>query len=162
MALNLTLLELPNLLALLDWLAELLKQDSSSAEMVSDTAGSIEQLLANLNRPSALAKAVQLREESAALIPEWGRTRFENERLLIERLLVRGSSSPPMKKRRHCWKKQRRSDAYQGADYDLAMAHICLVGYWNGGQAAPALDLFIEAQRLFEALGRRCERMAGS
>ena len=30
----------------------------------------------------------------------------------------------------------------------------------NGGQAAPALDLYIESQRLFEALGERGERMA--
>ncbi len=40
MANNLTLLELPNLLALLDWLADLLAQDDSSAEMVSNIAGS--------------------------------------------------------------------------------------------------------------------------
>lgn len=90
MAFNLTLLELPNLLALLDWLAELLTKDNSAAEVVSDTAGSIEQLLAYLNRPSALALAVNVREEAATLIHQWGHTRFENERLLIERLLDAG------------------------------------------------------------------------
>jgi hypothetical protein len=68
MALNLTLLELPNLLALLDWLADLLKQDDSSAKMVSDIEGKIEQLLADLNRPSALAKAVRLREKPALIM----------------------------------------------------------------------------------------------
>lgn len=98
MALNLTLLELPNLLALLDWLADLLEKDQASAEMVSDIAGKIEQLLANLNRPSALAQAVKLREGSAGRIPEWGSTRFENERLLIERLLAAGQIQPAYEK----------------------------------------------------------------
>ncbi|MFZ5856192.1 MAG: tetratricopeptide repeat protein [Chloroflexota bacterium] len=160
MAFNLTLLELPNLLALLDWLANLLKQDDSSAEMVSDIAGSIEQLLANLNRPSALAKAVGLREESAGRIPEWGHTRFENERLLIERLLDMGHLQPAYEKAGALLEKAKVA-VYQGADYDLAMA-TNLLGQvlFAAGQAAPALELFVEAQRLFEALGERGERMA--
>jgi hypothetical protein len=98
MANNLTLLELPNLLALLDWLAKLLAQDNSSAEMVNQPARQIEQLLEFLNRPQALALAVQVREESAAMVPEWGKTRFENERLLIERLLEAGQLQPAYEK----------------------------------------------------------------
>lgn len=160
MANNLTLLELPNLLALLDWLADLLKQDDASAEMVSDIAGSIEQLLATLNRPSALAKAVRLREESAGVVPEWGRTRFENERLLIERLLAAGQLQPAYEKAGALLEKAKAAD-YQGADYDLAMA-TNLLGrvLYAAGQAAPALELFIEAQRLFEEYGGEDQRMA--
>jgi len=160
LASKLTLLELPNLLALLDWLADLLKQDNSSAEMVSDIAGRIEQLLANLNRPSALAKAVNLREESAGRIPEWVHTRFENERLLIERLLEAGQLQPAYEKAGALLEKAKAA-AYPGADYDLAYAHWLLGRVLlQGGQAAPALDLCIAAQRLFEALGERGERMA--
>ncbi|MCL4272654.1 MAG: tetratricopeptide repeat protein [Anaerolineales bacterium] len=157
---TLTLLELPNLLALLDWLADLLERDSSSAETVSDIAGKIEQLLADLNRPSALAKAVKLREESAGKIPEWGRTRFQNECLLIERLLVAGQLQPAYEKAQALLEKAKTAD-YQGADYDLAYIHW-LFGrvLQNGGQAAPALDLLVEAQRLFEILGEQGERMA--
>lgn len=110
-----------NLLALLNWLAGLLEGDTSSAEMVSDTAGSIEQLLANLNRPSALAKAVKLREESAGRIPEWGSTRFANERLLIERLLAAGQLQPAYEKAQALLEKAKTA-AYPSADYDLAMA----------------------------------------
>ena len=89
-ALRLTLLELPNLLALLDWLEQRVEADSSAAEAVSGTVGRIEQLLANLGRPQALARAVALRERAAAAIPDWGYARFENERLLIERVLDQG------------------------------------------------------------------------
>lgn len=85
-----TLLELPNLLALLGWLEGQLASDGEAtaetirlAEFVSDKAGKIEQLVANLGRPSALARAVAVREQAAALIPAWGSARFENERLLI-------------------------------------------------------------------------------
>ena len=157
---TITLLELPNLLALLDWLANLLKQDDSNAEMVSDIAGSIESLLANLNRPSALGKAVKLREESAGRIPEWGHTRFANEVLLIERLLAAGQLQPAYEKAGALLEKTKTA-TYQGADYDLAFIHW-LFGrvLKNGGQAAPALDLLVEAQRLFEILGERGERMA--
>jgi len=149
---NLTLLELPNLLALLDWLADLLAQDNSTADTVSDVAGSIEQLLANLNRPSALAKAAKLREESAGKIPEWGRTRFENERLLIERLLDLGQLQPAYEKAGVLLEKAKTAD-YQGADYDLAMATNKLGQVlFVAGQAAPALNLFIEAQQIFETM----------
>ncbi|WKZ39900.1 MAG: tetratricopeptide repeat protein [Anaerolineales bacterium] len=152
MALNLTLLELPNLLALLDWLANLLKQDDSSAETVNQTARYIEQLLSDLNHPSVLAKAVKLREESAGKVPEWGRTRFENERLLIERLLDARQLQPAYEKAQALLEKAKAAD-YQGADYDLAFAHILLGRVLQmGGQAAPALDFLVESQRLFEAI----------
>jgi tetratricopeptide (TPR) repeat protein len=157
---NLTLLELPNLLALLDWLADLLAQGDSSAEMVSDIAGRIEQLLANLNRPSALGKAVKLREESAGRIPEWGHIRFQNERLLIDRLLAAGQLQPAYEKAGALLEKAKTAD-YQGADYDLAMATNLLGQVLDtAGQAAPALDLFVEAQQLFETLGERGANMA--
>lgn len=162
LALNLTLLELPNLLVLLDWLADLLAQDDSSAETVSDIVGSIEQLLAPLNRPSALAKAVGLREASAGLVPEWGRTRFENERLLIDRLLDAGQLQPAYEKARALLEKAKTAE-YQGADYDLGIAHFML-GFVlrTGGQAASAFNFFVEAQLIFDALGERGAHMAAS
>jgi tetratricopeptide (TPR) repeat protein len=160
---NLTLLELPNLLALLDWLAALLAQDNSAAEMVSDIAGKIEQLLDSLNRPGALAKAVKVREEAATLVPEWGRARFENERLPIERLLDAGQLQPAYERAQALLEKAKAvgPDAYPGANHDLAMATNLLGQVLHAaGQAAPALELFIEAQQLFEALGDRGVRMA--
>ena len=163
MASRLTLLDLPNLMALLDWLEQRLSTDPSSAETVSDTAGRVEQLLARLNRPQALSRAVTVRERAAAVIPEWGNARFENERLLIERLLQQGQLQPAYDKALALLEKARAvgPTAYPGADSDLAVAHYMLgTVLLNGGQAVPALDLFIEAQRLFEALGEKGARMA--
>ena len=56
------------LLALLDRLEQQVAADPSSAEMVSNTAGKIEQLLANLGRPQALTRAVAVRENGGSRI----------------------------------------------------------------------------------------------
>lgn len=163
MAYRLTLLELPNLMALLAHLEQQVAADVSEAEAVSGTVGKVEQLVESLNRPQALAKAVTLRERAAALIPEWGNARFENERLLIDRLLQQGQLQPAYEKAKALLEKAKvvGSEAYAGADYDLAMATNLLGRVLSdAGQAAPALDLFTEARHLFEALGESGERMA--
>ena len=162
MALRLTLLELPNLLALIDRLGQRVETDSSTAESVSDKAGKIEQLLANLGRPRALAQAVAVRERAVAMIPKWGSARFDNERLLIERLLQQGQLQPAYEKAQALLEKAKSVGpaAYSGADYDLAMSTNLLGQVLSAaGQAAPSLALLVEAQRLFEALGERGERM---
>jgi tetratricopeptide (TPR) repeat protein len=160
LASKLTLFELPNLLALVDWLADLLAQDGSSAETVSDIAGKIEQLLANLNRPSALAKAMKLREESAGKVPEWGKTRFQSAALEVERLLAAGQLQPAYEKASALLEKAKTA-TYPGADFDLAMAHSMLGQVLrDAGQAASALETYTETLRLFEAIGERGERMA--
>lgn len=165
MAFRLTLFELPNLMALLAHLEQQLQADASAAEAVSQTARYIEQLVESLNRPQALARAVALRERAAALIPEWGMARFENERLLIDRLLQQGQLQPAYEKAQALLEKAKAlgAGAYQGADYNLAMAHVLLGRVLKmGGQAAPALELMIEAQRMFEALGTNGEQMASA
>ncbi|MEM9449889.1 MAG: tetratricopeptide repeat protein [Cyanobacteria bacterium P01_E01_bin.6] len=159
---RLTLLELPNLMALVAVLERRVAADPTLGEQVADTAGCIEQLLANLNRPQALARAVALRERAAAVIPEWGQARFEHERLVIERLLQQGQLPGAYENAQRLLEKAQAlgPGAYGGADYDLAMATNLLGQVLSaGGQAAPALELFIEAQHLFESLGERGERM---
>ena len=163
LAYRLTLLELPNLMALLAVLDRRVAADPTAAERVADTAGKIEQLLANLNRPQALARAVALRERAAAVMPDWGKARFEHERLAIERLLGQGQLQAAYDQAQALLAKAQAvgPGAYGGADYDLAMAHWLLGRVLKtGGQAAPALELLVEAQRLFEALGERGEQMA--
>jgi tetratricopeptide (TPR) repeat protein len=152
-------------MALLDYLGQQVEADRSLAEPVADTAGSIEQLLANLNRPQALARAVALRERAAAALPEWGKARFENERLQIERLLGQGQLPAAYDQAQALLAKAQAvgPTAYRGADYDLAMAHLLLGRVLEAaGQAAPALEQCIEAQRLFEALGEWGEHMAAA
>jgi tetratricopeptide (TPR) repeat protein len=150
-------------MALLDHLGQQIQADRSLAEPVANTAGSIEQLLANLNRPQALARAVALRERAAAALPEWGKARFENEGLQIERLLGQGQLPAAYDQAQALLTTAEAvgPTAYRGADYDLAMAHDLLGRVLKtAGQAAPALERFIAAQRLFEALGEQGERMA--
>jgi tetratricopeptide (TPR) repeat protein len=162
MAARLTLLELPNLLALLARLAQQVAAEPASAEAVCNTAGSIEQLLARLNRPQALARAVAVREQAAAAIPEWGHTRFVHEQLQIERLLQQGQLQPAYAKATALLEQGKAAGpaAYGGADYDLAMAHFLLGRVLSdGGQAAPALERYIEAERLFGVLEEQGERM---
>ena len=160
LASRLTLLELANLLALLERLEQSL--DPSSAEGISDLAGSIEQLLANLGRPQALSRSVALRQRAAAMVPEWGKARFNSERLMVERLLQQGQLQPAYERVAALLEKTKGAK-YEGIDSDLAMARFLLGRVLQmGGQAAPALELLTQAQSLFEALGERGERMASA
>jgi tetratricopeptide (TPR) repeat protein len=159
---RLTLLELPNLMALLDWLRQRLEADSDIAERVADTAGKIEQLLAPLNRPQALARAVALRQRAAALLPEWGKAQFENQRLQIERLLDQGQLQAAYDQAQALLTKVQAvgPTAYPGADYDLALAHFLLGRVLStAGQAAPALELFVKPSSSSRRWGSRA-RMA--
>lgn len=153
MAARLTLLALPNLLALLDRLEQGLEMDALAAEAASNTAGAIEQLLAILGRPQALARAVVVREKATALVPVWGHTHFHSERLLVDRLLQQGQLQLAYQKASALLEKAQAMGptAYSGADYDLAMATYLLGQVLsNAGQTASALELFFKAQRLFE------------
>jgi tetratricopeptide (TPR) repeat protein len=161
---RLTLLELPNLMALLDWLGQRLTADATLAERVVDTAGRIEQLLSYLNRPQALARAVALRERAAAVLPEWGQAQFENQRLQIERLLGQGQLQAADDQAQALLAQAQAvgPTAYPGADYDLAMANNLLGQVLSAaGQVAPALELLAAAQQQFEAIeGAGAARMA--
>jgi len=152
MALNLTLLELPNLLALLDWLEGWLAADPEAAEAVSQTTRHIEQLLANLNRPTAMARAVAVREQAAAQVPEWGQARFANQRLQVDRLLQAGQLQPAYE-RAQALLEMAKTAVYEGADYDLADTNWLLGRVLQtAGQAILALKHYDEAQFQFEKL----------
>ena len=71
LAAELTLLELPNLLAMLDHAA-----DRWPPERVVDLADSVERLVANLGRPQALARATRVREQAAGKLGQWSHARF--------------------------------------------------------------------------------------
>ncbi|MCI5183650.1 MAG: tetratricopeptide repeat protein, partial [Candidatus Electrothrix sp. AW1] len=160
---HLTLLELPNLMALLERQEQQLAADPARAEAISDLAGSIGLLLANLNRPQALQRAVALRAKAAQVVPDWGTARFAHERLRIERLLEQGQLPMAFEQAKVLLKKAHAAgpNAYKNADYDLAMAHILLGRVLRlGGQTAPALSLLDQGQQLFEALGEQGGRMA--
>ena len=150
LAAQLTLLELPNLLALLGWLGGELERAQIEPEQVVAVAGSIEQLLANLSRPVALARAVALRQAAARKLGDWSLAQFQNQRLGIERLLAQGSLAAAQQSAESLRQRALAAGtaAYAGADYDIAAAHFVLGRTRRrGGQAAAALTPLTEAQR---------------
>ena len=158
LAAQLTLLELPNLLALLEW-----AQDNRSPEEIADLAGRIEQILAELGRPQSLARAVAARERAAKALGDWSNARFKSERMTIERLLDRGDRQSAVAATRCLLQRCLAvgEDAYPGADYDTAMAYN-LMGEALGadGSAEPALEYYALAEERFRALGEAGARMA--
>src|SRR5690349_3464483 len=73
LAAQLTLLELPNLLAMLN-----LAADALPPEEVMELAVGVETLLAKLGRPQALALAVSVRTAAARQLGAWSRAQFLN------------------------------------------------------------------------------------
>ncbi len=150
-------------MAYLQTLVADLQAGSVAAEVVADKAGSVEQLLANLHQPQALAQVVAWRKQAAQALGEWSHARFENERMNIERLLQQGDLQAAFQAAQALLQQcqQAGEQAYAGADYDLAMAHFLLGRVLKtGGAAAQALPYLQEAQRRFEALGESGARMA--
>jgi len=151
MAARLTLLELPNLLALLELLAE-----KAAAEEVIDVADSVETLVALLGRPRALARVVAVREAAAKDLGEWSHARFMAAGQTIDRLLDTGdlpaARTAAEKLLADCLAAG--ENAYPGAAYDIAMAHA-YVGrvLRRNGAAEAALEPLDEVRRRFDALG---------
>ena len=150
LAAQLTLLELPNLLTLLDWI-----QDKPTPEQVVVLAGSVEQLFARLGRPQVLAQVISVRERAAQALGEWGHAQYSAEIQSIERLLDSGdlqsayTDSQQLLQRCLSAGKQ----AYSGAAYDIAMAYTLSGRVLKTiGTAEAALQPLSEAQQRFQAL----------
>lgn len=166
MSQRLTLLELPNLMALMNWFEQRLEADSSIAKQVADIAASIEQPLSYLAQSQALERAIALQRKAATTMPKCfeAHAHFKYEKQQIERLLSQGQLQASYKQAQALLEKAQAAglNAYRGADYDLAMAYD-LFGtvLLASGQAAQALEQFVEAQRQFEdMLGKQSARMA--
>ena len=152
-------LELPNLLALLRD-----AQQSAAPEVLARLAGQLEQLLVGLGIPAALAEAVAARERAGQTLSEWSRTRFETERLRIERLRDAGSLEDALQSIRQL---QRRAqvagaNAYPGAAYDLARAGFELGKLLKlAGAAEPAARELEAARSQFQTLAEAGNASAG-
>ncbi len=150
LAAQLTLLELPNLLALLDWAV-----DRLSPEQMVGLAAHVEQLLANLGRPQALAQVVAVRERVASQLGEWSHARYLVEDQKIDRLLACGNLQAAYTTAQQLLQQSLTAGeaAYPGAAYDIAMAHSLLGRVlFRGGNAEVALQLLTEAQQRFQIL----------
>ncbi len=152
-------LELPNLLALLRD-----QQQHFSPERAAHFAGHLEQLLANLGVPAALAEVVAARERAGQALSGWSRVRFETERLRVERLREGGSLEDALQTARKLLRQCQAagSDAYVGANYDLARTHFQLGKLLKlAGAADPAVRELTESRQQFQILANAGNISAG-
>lgn len=163
-AATLTLLELPNLFALLD-----LVQRAGDAEATIDLTTSLYTLLQVLGRPRLLALVARTRDAAANTMGEtWNRAQFEAARTRIEEQLGGGRLREALEGARVLLERARAvgEETYEDADYDLAIACFILGRTMqSAGGAEQALPLLDEARRRFEVVeerkpGRGAERMA--
>lgn len=159
---RLTLLELPNLLAMLMWV-----QDKVMPEEAVGLARQVETLLSQLGRPQALVQAIRAREQAAERLGEWGHARHVTESAKIERLLEGGDLQSAYTAAQQLLQRSLSAgeEAYPIADYDIAIAHIMLGRVLRmSGAAEAALLPLTESRRRFQALaeagGKSAERMA--
>ena len=150
---SLTVLELPNLVALIEWV-----QDHATPEEVVDLAYRVEALLANLGRPQALARATRLRGQAALGLGhgrEWGQAHYVTESATIDRFLERGQLPDANQAAQQVLKQSLEAGeaAYPGASYDIARAHWKLGRVLKrSGAAEAALPLLASARQRFEPL----------
>jgi len=157
LATNLTLRELPNLLATLDVLRE-----SEGPERLVALAIRMEQLVALLGRAKALDRVVEIRNDARKHLGVWSHASFEAARAEIERTREQGRHNEAVTSAMSLLDRAKRvgQSQYVGADYDLAMAHIVLgQALKHGGSAQAAIAHLDEARQRFQALGQT--RMAG-
>lgn len=165
-AATLTVLELPNLFALLDHV-----QRIGNAEATIALATSLYELLQGLGKPHLLERVAQARDAAAATLGQtWNHARFEAQRTRIEEQLRGGRLREALDGAQNLLLRARlRGEAgYPDADYDLAMGCILLARVLTtAGESEQALPLLDEAQKRFEAgerdrPGRGAERMVST
>jgi tetratricopeptide (TPR) repeat protein len=151
LAATLTLLELPNLFALLD-----------RSQAVADPATTIDRatflygLLQPLGKTRLLERVARVREAAAATLGEgWSHSRFQASDSRIDYLLAAGQLREALAGAQQLLQQAQAAGeaAYPNADYDLAMAFFSLGRVLKtGGVAQQALPLLQEAGRRFEAI----------
>jgi tetratricopeptide (TPR) repeat protein len=153
MAMTLTTLELPNLFALLDRV-----QSAGHAGVMIALTSSLFTLLQNIGRPRLLTVIGRTRDAAAAALENtWNSVSFEVARTRIEQQLLAGRLREAFDDAQELFRRARvvGEQAYQGADYDLAMAHFTLAHVLKTvGGAEQALPLLDEARLRFEAIAR--------
>lgn len=122
----LTLMELPNLMALLAWITP-----RESPDFVVETASKLEKLLSHLGRPKALALATATRLQAARGFAEdgpWSQARYLNGAANIDRFLQRGQAPAGLTAARWLLARCRYAGpgAYPDAMCDTTMAQFSL------------------------------------
>jgi tetratricopeptide (TPR) repeat protein len=160
-AATLTVLELPNLFALLD-----LVQRAGDAEATIDLATSLYSLLQFAGKPRLLERVGQVRDAAAAALGDvWNHARFTATQTRIEQQLADGHLPEAFEGAQQLLQRARApgGQAYRDADYDLAYVCWLLACVLNtAGGAEQALPLLDEARQRFEAVAKeRADKAAG-
>jgi tetratricopeptide (TPR) repeat protein len=152
-AATLTVLELPNLFALLD-----LVQRAGYAEATIDLATSLYSLLQNAGKPRLLERVGQVRDAAAAALGDvWNHARFEAAGTSIEQQLAGGRLREALIGAQQLLQRARSAgeQAYPHADYDLARACFLLARVLQtAGSSELALPLLDEARQRSEAFAK--------
>lgn len=163
-AATLTVLELPNLFALLD-----LVQRAGDAEATIDLTTSLYSLLQVLGKPRLLERVGQVRDAAAAALGDtWNHARYQTMDNRIDQQLGSGQLRQALEGAQALLQRARSAGerAYPEAGYDLAMACFLLARVLKkAGSSEHALPLLDEARQRFEAVAREranqgAERMA--
>lgn len=147
---RLTLLELPNLMAMLRWMPQ-----HATLEVVVGVAYRVEALLTNLGRQQALAEATTVREQAARRLNEWSHARYIAESASIDRLIEEGALPSAYTAAQQLLQSclEAGEEAFPEAAYDIAMTNWTLGRVLQmGGAAEEALTQMAEGQRRFQAL----------
>jgi len=152
----LTLLDLPNLVAAVEHLAE-----AGEPERLIEVAARLEPLLSAVSRPRALARVERVRVRAAETLAAdggaggWSHASFLAANAAVDRLLEAGRFPPAVAAARENLRRAREGGegAYAEAAYDRAMCH------WKLGRAlkmsgdpAAALGEILAARQGFETL----------
>jgi tetratricopeptide (TPR) repeat protein len=147
---GLTVLELPNLLAMLEW-----THTHWPPEPVVNLATQLETLVGDLGRPQDLARAVRVREQAAHNLGDWSHAHYLAQAAQIERLLERGDLPAAQAGAHHLHAKSLAAgeSAYPDAAYDIAYAHFLLGRVLQmSGAAEAALTPLAEARHRYQQL----------
>lgn len=160
----LTVLELPNLFALLD-----LVERAGDPEATIYLATSLYSLLSMLGKPRLLERVGQVRDAAAAALEKqgdtWNHARFEAARTRIEQQRAGGQLRAAFDGAQQLLQRARTAgeQAYPGADYDLAMACFLLARVLKtAGGSEQALPLLDEARRRFEDIAKESANRAAA
>jgi tetratricopeptide (TPR) repeat protein len=150
-AATLTLLELPNLFALLER-----AHRATDVEATIDLATAIYSLLQGFGKPRLLQRVAQARDTAAAALSQtWNHARFLAQGTRIEQQLRDGRLREAFAGAQELLRRAREAGeaAYPNADYDLAMS-CSLLGQVLSRSGAPeqALPILNEAVERFESI----------
>jgi tetratricopeptide (TPR) repeat protein len=153
-AATLTLLELPNLFALLDRSQAVADPDTRIQQ-----ATSLYSLLQALGKLRLLERVARVRDAAAAALGErLSHARFEASRTRIQQQLAAGQLREALAGAQQLLQQAQAAGeaAYVSADYDLAMAYFFRGRVLHiGGGSEQALPLLQEAGRRFEAIANK-------